>query len=66
MLHYFQREAGKVMLQSIIKGGPGLFKTGKVSPHSIEYNCSEHGAGSVGGSALLLDVEFCLFLERGV
>ena len=30
LIHYFQRPAGKTVLESMIKGGPGLFKTGKV------------------------------------
>ena len=34
MVHYFQRDAGKTVLESILKGAPGLYKTGKVSSNS--------------------------------
>ena len=39
MLHYFQRETGKNMLESIFRGGPGLFKTGKVQSDLLVVPC---------------------------
>jgi len=54
MVHYFQRDAGKTVLESILKGAPGLYKTGKVglvvvlsfSMFSFAYFSFEIGAAN--------------------
>ena len=65
MLHYFQREAGRVMLESIFKGGPGLIKTGKVCNERCYVIMIVALPGGISCSTLFCNVQLPLFRGPG-